>query len=111
MAKAASERIRRLLGCGTSAAAAGACLFIAVVLAAAEAAGGDLWPAQVQLDQRALFRIVGSFYNVDPDLLQAIAAIESRGDSRAISPAGAEGLMQLMPDTARRFRVTDPFDP
>jgi hypothetical protein len=54
---------------------------------------------------------VGNFYNVDPDLLAAIAAIESGGDSSALSPAGAEGLMQLMPETAQRFRVTDPFDP
>lgn len=46
-----------------------------------------------------------------PDLLRAIAKIESGGDARARSAAGALGLMQLMPETELRFRVTDPFDP
>jgi len=87
------------------------CLLVVMVLAAAPAFGQESWPRAAQVDQHALFRIVGRSYNVDPDLLEAIAAIESGGDSRAVSPAGAEGLMQLMPGTARRFRVTDPFDP
>lgn len=63
------------------------------------------------LDRRALFRIVAGFYNLDPALLEAVAAVESGGDAGAISPAGAQGLMQLMPGTAERFRVEDPFDP
>ena len=37
--------------------------------------------------------------------------MESSYDARAVSPKGAKGLMQLMPDTARRFGVSDPFDP
>lgn len=63
------------------------------------------------LDRHALFRIVAGFYRLDPTLLEAIAAVESGGDAQAISPAGARGLMQLMPATAERFRVDDPFDP
>jgi soluble lytic murein transglycosylase-like protein len=63
------------------------------------------------LDQHALFRAVAVLYNLDPGLLEAIATVESHGDAAAVSPAGAQGLMQLMPDTARRFRVTNPFDP
>ncbi len=58
-----------------------------------------------------MFQVVAGLYALDPDLLEAIASVESNGDSAAVSPAGAEGLMQLMPDTARRFRVTNPFDP
>ena len=85
-------------------------LFIGAILAAAPAAGGNLGSAPAAIDQHALFRIVGYFYNVDPDLLQAIAAIESGGDSRAVSPAGAQGLMQLMPGTGRQFGVENPFD-
>jgi soluble lytic murein transglycosylase-like protein len=44
-------------------------------------------------------------------LLHAVIAVESDYDTRAVSPKGAQGLMQLMPTTARRFGVVDPFDP
>jgi hypothetical protein len=58
---------------------------------------------------------VAQEYNIDPLLLHAIAEIESRYNPVAISPAGAKGLMQVMPDTARRFGMknpdTDLFDP
>jgi soluble lytic murein transglycosylase-like protein len=42
-------------------------------------------------------------------LLQAMVSVESGFDDRAVSPKGAKGLMQLMPDTARRFGVKDVF--
>lgn len=48
---------------------------------------------------------------VDPDLVMAVLLCESGGDPRAVSPAGAAGLMQLMPQTARELGVTDVFDP
>ena len=41
----------------------------------------------------------------------AIISVESAGRSQAVSSAGAEGLMQLMPDTASRFAVSNSFDP
>ncbi len=63
------------------------------------------------VDEQALFEVVGSMYDLDPDLLEAIASVESSGREYAVSPAGALGLMQLMPATARRFRVANPFDP
>jgi len=47
-------------------------------------------------------------YNIDPILLHAIAHIESRHNPNAISPVGARGLMQIMPNTARRFGVDQP---
>lgn len=50
-------------------------------------------------------------YSVDPRLVQAIITVESNFDPHAVSRAGAQGLMQLMPDTAARYRVEDPFDP
>jgi hypothetical protein len=54
---------------------------------------------------------VGDMYGIDPDLLMAIAMVESNGRAHAVSPKGAQGLMQLMPETAARFDVADPFDP
>jgi len=63
------------------------------------------------IDRRALFRAVGSMYGLDPALLEAIATAESANDALAVSPEGAMGLMQLMPVTAARFSVANPFDP
>lgn len=54
-------------------------------------------------------------FNIDPLLLHAIAHVESRHNPDAVSSAGARGLMQVMPATARRMGMTDPdqqlFDP
>jgi hypothetical protein len=63
------------------------------------------------IDQPALFRTVGTMYSLDPGLLEAIATAESSNNAAAVSPAGAMGLMQLMPATAWQFSVSDPFDP
>lgn len=48
---------------------------------------------------------------ISPALVLAIISVESAGRSQAVSSAGAEGLMQLMPDTASRFAVSNSFDP
>ncbi len=48
---------------------------------------------------------------LQPALLRAVIAIESAFNPRAVSSAGAQGLMQLHPDTARRYGVGDAFDP
>jgi len=50
-------------------------------------------------------------HGVDPVLLAAMAEVESGFDPQAISHKGAQGLLQLMPATARRFGVTNSFDP
>ena len=48
---------------------------------------------------------------VSPALVLAVIAVESAGKTGAVSHAGAQGLMQLMPDTAKRFGVTDILNP
>lgn len=58
-----------------------------------------------------LIRTVAHEENVDPALLHAVVTVESGYNARALSPKGAVGLMQLMPDTARRYAVGDIWDP
>ena len=68
-------------------------------------------PAAPPADLRAQIATISSTYGVDPLLIQAIIQQESRFNPRAVSRAGAMGLMQLMPATAAQQGVTAPFDP
>jgi len=50
-------------------------------------------------------------YGFDPTFIRSVVAAESAFNHRAVSPKGARGLMQLMPETARRYGVRDVHDP
>jgi soluble lytic murein transglycosylase-like protein len=60
---------------------------------------------------RPIIREVSSRYGVDEYLVEAIIKVESNFDPEAISVKDCKGLMQLHPDTAKRFGVQDSFDP
>ncbi len=57
-----------------------------------------------------LIGLAAARYELDPALLTAMAEVESAFDPVAVSPKGACGLLQLMPQTAARFGVADVFD-
>jgi hypothetical protein len=56
-------------------------------------------------------RLAARKYHLDTALLHAVVRAESAYNPSALSPKGAIGLMQLMPDTAARYRVNDPYNP
>lgn len=78
------------------------------------ALGPCLWAASAA-DLRRLYdpvvRKVAGKYRVDPELVHVVIRAESNYDAFAISSAGALGLMQLMPATARQYGVGNVFDP
>lgn len=72
-------------------------------------------PAGAALARRVpyadLVRQEAARQGLDEGLVHAVVAVESNYDPMALSPKGARGLMQLMPETARELGVTQPYDP
>ena len=72
-------------------------------------------PFGVDEDNRILLspqiQTIAVQFGLEPALIHAVISAESAFNPTAVSHAGAQGLMQLMPATAKRFGVTDPFDP
>jgi hypothetical protein len=65
-------------------------------------------PAPPQIEK--MVRGMAPEFGLDPNFVLAIMQIESNYRTDAVSPRNAQGLMQLIPDTAERFGVKDPFD-
>jgi soluble lytic murein transglycosylase-like protein len=58
-----------------------------------------------------VIREAATLYQIPEELVRAVIKVESDYDPRAVSRVGAQGLMQLMPDTAQRMQVRDILDP
>jgi soluble lytic murein transglycosylase-like protein len=77
-------------------------------------ASGKTIPVEPNLTDAELHQLLanaGAAHNLDADLLASVVREESAGQTRAVSRAGAQGLMQLMPGTAAELGVTDAFVP
>ncbi|MGA8762250.1 MAG: lytic transglycosylase domain-containing protein [Candidatus Sulfotelmatobacter sp.] len=69
-------------------------------------------PAQISAeDLNQLVNVSSDRYRLDPDLVNSVIKAESGFNVRAVSPKGAQGLMQLMPGTATKLGVPNAFDP
>lgn len=62
-------------------------------------------------DLNAIISHASSRSRIDPDFIASVIYAESGNNPRAVSPKGAQGLMQLMPETAKNLGVTNSFDP
>jgi soluble lytic murein transglycosylase len=82
-------------------------LLIVAVLIAMAAVRGSAQSTNAHM----LVEHYAKHYNLEPEFIAAIIDVESRWNARAVSDKGAQGLMQLMPATARHFGAFDPFDP
>ncbi len=106
--------IRRVLPPTTPSQATTSALSVGPALAGAvsggTAAGSGFGALGVPAQLAPLFLSAGATYGVSPRLLAAVAKVESGYDPTAVSSAGAQGLMQLMPTTASGLGV-DPLDP
>jgi len=76
------------------------------------AASVQVMPVRAKASQtiEELIEDASNRYQVDPLLVKSVMQVESNFNPAAVSPKGAQGLMQLIPATAQRFGVIDPFD-
>jgi len=68
-------------------------------------------PPPIPEQYRDLVTKTANKYGVEPSVVSALIQVESAYHSRAVSPKGARGLMQLMPATGRQYGALDLFDP
>src|SRR5208282_1474178 len=75
------------------------------------APGASVFPQSGSVDLNEVVNSASQRYWLDPDLVKSVIKAESGFNSRAVSPKGAQGLMQLMPGTASQLGVPNAFDP
>ena len=76
-----------------------------------EAAPQSAGNAKQSTDLNEMVMAASRTYHLDPDLVSSVIRAESGFNVRAVSPKGAQGLMQLMPQTASQLGVHNAFDP
>lgn len=74
-------------------------------------AGSAAFPSPSHIDLNQVVNEASGRYRLDPDLVNSVIKAESGFNVRAVSPKGAQGLMQLMPGTASQLGVPNAFDP
>jgi TPR repeat protein len=72
---------------------------------------GDDLPARNRGEVEKIVYRLAPQYSIDPQLVMAVIATESNFNPKAVSPKNAQGLMQLIPETAARFGVKQVFNP
>lgn len=100
--------VGKVLRVAVAMAMVGCALIVAPVDAAQPAAMANAWS---RADLEDLVDAISADHGLDPKLVHSVVRVESNFNPRAVSHKGAMGLMQLMPDTAKRLSVSDPFDP
>jgi soluble lytic murein transglycosylase-like protein len=76
---------------------------------------GSVAPSDTSVERFSRYgdviREAATLYQIPEELVRAVIKVESDYDPRAVSRVGAQGLMQLMPETAQRMQVRDSMDP
>ena len=80
-------------------------------LPAAVTASAHAASPRISADLHRIIESAASRQAISPQLIRAVIGAESNYEPKAVSNRGAIGLMQLLPDTAKRFGAQDPFDP
>ncbi len=89
------------------------CCIVSTLFGCSSGAGSFLPGSGRSLDAGTLAALVGSaarVHGVSTRLISAVIGAESHGDPSAVSRAGAQGIMQLMPATSLQYGVVNPFD-
>jgi murein DD-endopeptidase MepM/ murein hydrolase activator NlpD len=86
-------------------------MVFSVLLVAATQSAAYAHDQALDVPYAAIIQRAAVKYELDPALVAAVIDTESKWDPEAVSSAGAQGLMQIMPETGRELGLEEPFDP